>query len=118
MKIVIIDTNVWLLGIDVIAILAENLNLKFKPAVLNGTLIELEKIKEGQRARYARQAALALKIIKAKKILVISSEGIVDDVLVEHSKKGDLVLTQDRGLKIRLSKPYLTIRQQKYVVMV
>jgi rRNA-processing protein FCF1 len=53
-----------------------------------------------------------------KAIPLISEEGFVDDLLVEHSVKGDFILTQDIALKRRLQKPYLTIRQKKKVILV
>ena len=86
--------------------------------ILEGTIKELKKIQEEQRMKYKRAAKLALGIIKVLKIKQLPSEGHVDDSLVEHSKKGDLILTQDIGLKRRLSKPYLTIRQKKKIEVV
>ena len=72
---------------------------------------------EEQRQKFKRAAKLALAIVKAKGIKKIASSNYVDDVLVELSKKGDLILTQDIELKKRLTKPYLTIRQKKRVVL-
>ncbi len=42
---------------------------------------------------------------------------IVDDNLVYESGQGNLILTQDRDLKKRLQRPFLTIRQKKFIVM-
>ena len=73
---------------------------------------------EEQRGKYKRAAKLALGIIKAKGIKKIAGEGYVDDLLISFSKQGYLVLTQDINLKKRLTKPYLTIRQKKRIVLV
>ena len=51
-------------------------------------------------------------------MIIIEEEGYVDDILVEYSKKGNLILTQDTELKKRLTKPYLTIRQKKTIIFI
>jgi len=86
--------------------------------VLSGTIKELNKIMEEQRQKYKRAAKLALGMIKVKGIKKIVSSGYVDDLLVKHSQQGDLILTQDVELKKRLTKPYLTIRQKKKIIVV
>mgnify|MGYP003985667973 FL=1 len=86
--------------------------------ILSGTIVELNKIKNEQRGKFKSAASLALSILKAKEIKIQKSEGDVDDALVKLSMKGHLVLTQDKELKKRLQKPYMTIRQKKKVVIV
>jgi rRNA-processing protein FCF1 len=86
--------------------------------VLSGTIKELKKIMEEQRQKYKRAAKLALGIIKVKGIQQIDSSGYVDDILVDFSQQGCLILTQDAELKKRLTKPYLTIRQKKKIIIV
>lgn len=71
-----------------------------------------------QRGKYKQAAKLALSLLKAKGVTVLESKGHVDDLLVAYSKKGFVVLTQDLGLKRRLQKPYLTIRQKKRIMVV
>ena len=122
MKRVIIDTNALMaigeFGIDIFSALQEGCDFEFSFAVLQGTIGELEKIFDTQNGKNVRFAKLALSLLKAKKVNVIDSQGYVDDVLVELSKNGDLILTQDIGLKKRLHKPYLTIRQRKKIILV
>ena len=85
---------------------------------LSGVIDELEKIQLEQRGKFKLAAKLALQILKSKGIKILKSKGNVDNVLVEHSRKGVLVLTQDIALKKRLTKPYMTIRQKKKVILV
>ena len=122
MKQVIIDTNAWMaiteFKLDIFAALERDCDFSYKAVTLAGVIEELQKIVSEQRAKFRQAALLALGIIKVKKIPVLPELGNVDDLLVEHSKKGDLVLTQDAALKKRLKKPYLTIRQRKKIILV
>lgn len=122
MKKIFLDTNALMaieeFKLDIFLELFKCCNFPFKPVVLQGTLDELKKIGQEQRGKYKQAAKLALGIVKAKKVQVLESKGDVDDVLVEKSEQGNLVLTQDIILKRRLTKPYLTIRQKKKIVMV
>src|SRR3989338_3532885 len=122
---VILDTNAVIdiadFKIDLFAELQRILDVPYQVCILEGTITELEKIIVGQRMRFARAAKMGLAILKSKKIKILpgeSGEGKVDDILVHYSQQGALVLTQDRELKKRLSRPFLTIRQKKVVVMV
>jgi rRNA-processing protein FCF1 len=122
MKKIILDTNALMaiaeFKIDLFSELESCCDFTYDLFVLSGTIKELNKIMEEQRQKFKRAAKLGLAIIKAKGIKKIASTDYVDDVLVEFSKKGDLILTQDIELKKRLSKPYLTIRQKKKVVLI
>ena len=122
MKKIILDTNALMaiaeFKLDIFSSLNECCDFKFRIYVLEGTIKELEKIKNKQRGKYKRGAQLALSLLKFKKIGVLKGKGDVDDLLVEHSIKDDLVLTQDIALKKRLVKPYLTIRQKRKVFLV
>ena len=121
MKKIILDTNALMaiaeFNIDLFSELERVCDFTYDLYILEGTIKELKKIMEEQRQKFKRAAKLALAIVKAKGIKKIASTDYVDDVLVEFSKKGDLVLTQDIELKKRLTKPYLTIRQKKKVVL-
>tara|TARA_Y100000310_G_C20249139_1_gene608263 strand:- start:247 stop:618 length:372 start_codon:yes stop_codon:yes gene_type:complete len=120
-KRIILDTNALMaisnFKIDLFREL-ENINFQYDLFILKGTIDELKKIIKEQRGKYKQAAKLGLALIKAKKIKSIESFGNVDDELVKQSKKGALVLTQDIGLKRRLHKPYLTIRQKKKIMVV
>jgi len=122
MKQIIIDTNALMaiseFKIDLFSAIQECCDFSYKLNVLQGTLDELDKIEREQKGKFKRAANLASKIIKSKKVNVINKKGNVDNLLVDYSKKGYLVLTQDIILKRRLKKPYLTIRQKKRIIVV
>jgi rRNA-processing protein FCF1 len=126
-KKIFVDTNVWMaisgMKLDIFSELEKGVDFPFKIVVLSGVVKELEKIENEQRGKEKKGAKLALQIIKnkisQKEIKVSESLRLkVDDELTELSKNGELVLTQDVLLKKRLSKPYLTIRQKKKVMMI
>ena len=122
MKLIIIDTNAWMaiteFRLDIFTALERDCDFSFKVVVLQGIVEELEKIISEQRGKFRQAALLALGILKVKKIKILPEAGNVDDLLVQHSKEGDLVLTQDAALKKRLKRPYLTIRQNKRILIV
>ncbi len=125
MKKIILDTNVLLaideFKLDLFSVLKRDCNFSFTLYVVQETISELVRIKEEERAKYARAAKLALSLLKAKKVKIlddVKGTQIADDSLVEYSKQGYLVLTQDVGLKKRLQKPYLTIRQKRKIWLV
>ncbi len=124
MKKIIIDTNALMSMVefktDLFAALENACDFKYEVMVLEGTLHELQKIQQEQRGKFKRAAALVLAVLKAKRIPVIpeAENYFVDDVLVQQSREGALVLTQDRGLKRKLTRPYLTFRQKKRIIMV
>ena len=122
MKRVLLDTNAIMaimeLKIDPFEQLQQLLDIPFKIYVIQGSITELEQLQQQGKDKVGRAAKLGLQILRAKKIPILPEEGIVDDILAEHSQQGDLILTQDIGLKRRLTKPYLTIRQKKRIMIV
>ncbi|MDP3639650.1 MAG: hypothetical protein Q8R53_00410 [Nanoarchaeota archaeon] len=122
MKTVIIDTNallaIALFRIDLFSEIERVCDFPYRLAVLQGTIRELESLATTEKGKFTPAARLAIALLKAKTITVLKSTGKVDDALVVESRKGALVLTQDKDLKRRLQKPYLTIRQKKYVTLV
>ena len=129
-KTIIIDTNGWMavaeFKIDLFSELEKTCDFNYKIKLLSGTIEELKKITVEQRGKFRQAALLALKLIEVKKnsrkVQVVEElpeeNESVDDLLAEHSEQGDLILTQDMGLKKRLKKPYLTIRQKKKIMIV
>tara|TARA_Y100000310_G_scaffold318989_1_gene373700 strand:- start:99 stop:479 length:381 start_codon:yes stop_codon:yes gene_type:complete len=125
MKRIIVDTNAWLTiftkSLDLFFAIDNACDFEYDLYVLDGTLLELEKIFSSAKGKDKAAAQLGLAILKQKigneKVLVLPSLGHVDDALVKESKEGAIVLTMDKALKKRLNSPYLTVRQGKYVVM-
>ena len=121
-KLVILDTNALINSmqwkIDIFSELERVCDFAYQVAVVQGTLTELRKIQMEQRGKFRDAAKLALLLLKKKKVKVFPEEGYVDTLLVQHSQRGDIILTQDKELKKKLLKPYFTLRQKKYVVKV
>lgn len=122
MKKILIDTNAWMVmaefKVDLFSELARLCDFPYRIYILGGIRRELKKFIKEQGGKEGRNAKLVLSLVKAKKVKTLRGEGEVDDLLVKHSQEGDLILTQDKQLKKRLARPYLTIRQKKYVMMV
>jgi len=124
MKKIIIDTNALMAmaeyRVDVIEETNKTLDFPHQFCILQGTIVELHQLLKHEKGKFRRAAKLALSILRAKskKIKIIKEQGNVDDLLAEQSETGNLILTQDIELKKRLTKPYLTIRQKKKVIIV
>jgi rRNA-processing protein FCF1 len=130
MKTIIIDTNAFLaistFNLDIFEAVDHVCDFPYCLAIVEGTIAELEKIKTDkmQKGKDKLAAKLGLQILKQKiankEITVMKDDSTVsvDDNLVFESEQGALVLTQDKGLKDRLTPPYLTIRQKKKIVFV
>lgn len=122
MKKVILDTNVVVdlveFKVDLFREMERILDFPYQVCVVQGTITELEQIIKTQRLRFQRAARLGLALLKAKNVKILPGKGKVDDVLADYSQRGALILTQDWGLKTRLKKPFLTIRQRKKVAMI
>lgn len=122
MAYVVIDTNAVMaiaaFKLDIFEELQQALDAPVQPAVVEGTVLELRQVAAAGKGKDAGAAKLGLALLKTKKIKVIHEEGNVDLLLMLHSRQGDLVLTQDRELKKRLQRPFLTIRQKNRIVKV
>lgn len=120
---IILDTNFLLIPaqfkVDIFSEIKRIADFKYHLYVLDKTLDELKKIEKEQRGKHKAAAKLALALLKNKKVKVIktTSENYVDDLLVEYSKKGAIIATQDLGLKRRLKKPCIFLRQKKYLAL-
>lgn len=123
MKKVILDTNFLLIPaqfrVDIFSEIQRIADFKYQLYILDKTIDELKKIQKEQRGRHKRAAKLAMALVKNKKIKKIktTSNKSVDDLLVQYSKKGAIIATQDIGLKKRLKKPCIVLRQKKYLAL-
>ena len=120
---IILDTNFLLIPfqfrVDIFEEVKKIADFKYKLFVLDKTLDELVKIQKEQKGKNRAAAKLALQLIKKKdvKIIKTTEDKIVDDLLAQYSRKGDIIATQDLGLKRRLKKPYIILRQKKYLAL-
>ncbi len=126
MKKILLDTNFLLIPeqfkVDIFKELDRICDFKYKIYVLKQTVTELEKLKTQGKVSHKRAAAIGFSLIKAKGLKILrQNEGYTDDIIVALAKKGFIVATQDKELKIRLKKldiQYITLRQKKYLVFV
>ncbi|MBT3406691.1 nucleotide-binding protein [Candidatus Woesearchaeota archaeon] len=121
---VLLDTNFLLIpgqfGVDIYTEIRENCGPKSKLNILRDSLKEIDKILECGKGADKRASKLALDILKAQQINIISSESdsYVDDQIVELVDENWVVCTQDKGLKERVKAKkakVLTLRQKKYL---
>ncbi len=111
MKIIALDTNFLIycvkFRIDFFSEIKRICNFSYKIVVLDSTLNELEKVKP-KELRLIKKFLEKIEIIKSEK-------DYVDEDLISLSKKGFIIATQDLELKKQLKKPYIIIRQKKYL---
>ena len=120
-KKVILDTNFSLIpaqfGVDIFEGINNILLGRNEVFMLDKSIKELEKIAEEQKGALKRQVKLTKALIEAKSIKIIATEGkeSVDDILVNYSKQGYYIATQDKELKRRIKGNTIILRQKKYV---
>ncbi|QQG38861.1 MAG: hypothetical protein HYS32_00100 [Candidatus Woesearchaeota archaeon] len=110
MKEVILDTNFLVEiiknKIDLKQELTRVIDETYQVFILDKTIEEIKKLKNIYK--------IALELIK--KIRIIETDkSYVDDLLVEFSKKGYIIATQDKLLKKRLKRPIIIMKQKKYL---
>jgi len=113
---IILDTDFLITSIkyrvDVISQIKDNYPTE-KIVIIDKTLDELKNVNN-------INSKAAVHLIKLKDINLIKTkkDKIVDDLIIETVKEGDMVATQDKELKRRLKNKdikVLTIRQKRYV---
>jgi len=108
-KKIILDTNFIIHSltykIDIIREIDRICNFEYEISVLDNSLKELEYLKK----------KLALQIAKTFNIIQTNSEKGVDSLLIDYSKNGYIIATQDVALKRHLIKPIIIIRQKKFL---
>ena len=116
------DTNFLLIPyqfkVDIFEEIKRIVLFKYKLCVLDKTIEELKKIIKEQKGKHKLAAKLGLELVKSKHINIIHTKSLknTDDTLAELSKKGYIIATQDKGLKVKIKKGNLiTLRQKKYI---
>ena len=124
MKHIILDTNFILIPIqfkvDIFVELRRICDFNYEVSVLDKTITELNRITKTQPGKHKAAVRLALQLIKKNNVQTIktATQKYVDDILVDLSKKGYIIATQDIALKRRLKRPYITLRKKQYLVLV
>ena len=127
-KLILLDTNFLMIPaqfrVDIFSEIRRICDFSYELAVVQATVDELNRIAAG-KGREKAAALLALRLIKAKNIRIISSKTAsfknADKVLLDvAAKKRDsiVVATQDMALKAGLKKlgtSVIVLRQKKYL---
>lgn len=122
MKYIVLDTNFLLLPAQLRVDIFEEIDLiwqePYQLFVLTGTLQELEHIAKNGGQKEKVQVKLTKAIIKTQNIKIVSGDQDtpVDDQLVDLSKEGYTVATQDIALRRRIKHNLILLRQKKYLI--
>lgn len=123
MKQIILDTNFLLipaqLKVDIFSEIERIIHEKYQLCVLASTLRELEVIAEKGKQKEKAQVKLTKALIKTQNIKIVSGDQGkgVDDQLVDLSKEGYTVATQDIALRRRIKQNVILLRQKKYLII-
>jgi len=121
---IVLDSNFLMIpgqfGVDIFEELRNKLDFPYKLFIVKNTIAELNKIIEKAKNRDKIAARIGLELIKTKSINIIDCDiqAIVDDELVNLSKEGCIIATQDKELKNRITNKKIVLRQKKYIELV
>lgn len=103
--------------VDIFSEIHRLCNENYELCIVEQTLKEVEKLAQTSTGKDKKAASLALKLIKAKDIKILSGKpALVDDILVELARDPDVIVaTQDRALKHRIKYPKIVLRQKQYL---
>lgn len=124
MKRIILDTNFLLIPgqhhVDIFSEVHRICPFAYELCILEQSVKELERLREGGRGKDKQAVLLAFGLIKAKDIKIIPGKPAhVDDTLAALSEDPDVIVaTQDRALKHRLKHRAIVLRQKKYLMLV
>ncbi|PIN81930.1 ribonuclease VapC [Candidatus Woesearchaeota archaeon CG10_big_fil_rev_8_21_14_0_10_30_7] len=112
MKQIVLDTNFLIYciqnKIDFIEEIKRICNFKYELCIIEGTLQELDKLKEGR---------LAKAMINKFKIKKIKSEKNVDNTIIDLCGENVIVATHDKELISNLDCKIINVRQKKYLIL-
>ncbi len=126
-KTIILDTNFLLIPgqfhVDIFAELERVCTFPYTVAVLNLTLIELDRLTTKGSGKDKAAAKLAISLLKTRKIATIKIEKLknTDLALLELADANHIVATQDRPLKAKIKEKQamvIILRQEKYLQLV
>jgi len=124
-KKIVLDTNFLLIpgqfGVDIFAEVQRICDFPYELCIIETTLKELENIMEKSAGKAKQAAKLALGLVKAKDINIISSDiGYVDRVILDIADENTIIATMDSELREKLKKKgvkLITLRQKKYLIL-
>lgn len=131
MKNIYLDTNFLMIPaefkVDIFREIENSCDFPYKILILDKVIDELDKVIDEQKGKNKLAAKLAKQIIETKlkekslNITTFSSEGVVDDILVELSNKDNIIATQDKNLKTRIKEKggkVMILRSKKYLTII
>ncbi len=118
MKKIIVDTNFLMIPyaqkIDIFEEIHRLIKEKYELVTLKGVIKELERIIDGQENKGSDKIAakIGLQLIEKKDIRVLLSQGMVDEEIINLSrkdKKNTIVCTNDKKLRKQLREAGITL---------
>ena len=125
MKKIILDTNFLLIPIqfkvDIFTEIDRICLFPYKLYIVDKTIDELKRIIEEQKGKHKFAAKIALQLVKKKNVGVIkTSEGHVDDLILDVLDKDSILATQDAIFRKRAVKKgikVIVLRSKKYLML-
>ena len=125
MKKIILDTNFLLIPVqfkvDIFSEIDRICLFAYKLYIVDKTINELEKIIGKEKPKDKMAAKIALQLIKRKKVDIIkTSEGKVDDILLDLLGKDSILATQDALLRKKARKrgnQVIVLRSKKHLIL-
>ena len=126
MRNIIIDTNFLMIPfqfrVDIFSEFGRVCHFNYKLFIFEQSIDELKNIAKHQPGKHKKAAQLALKLVRAKGItLLSSSQKDADSAILEAADKEMVVATQDAALKRELLKKnasLIILRQKKYLQLI
>ena len=125
MKKIILDTNFLLIPVqfkvDIFSEIDRICLFAYKLYIVDKTINELEKIIGKEKPKDKMAAKIALQLIKRKKVDIIkTSEGKVDDIILDLLGKDSILATQDALLRKKARKrgnQVIVLRSKKHLIL-
>ena len=123
MKRILIDTNFLLIPIqfkvDIFSEIERICPFAYRLFVIDKTIDELKGIISKQGGKSKEAARVALQLIDKKGVAIVkTSEGKVDDLLLEQLGKDTILATQDELLRKRAAgSKFIVLRSKRYLVL-
>jgi rRNA-processing protein FCF1 len=124
MKQIFLDTNFLMIPaqhkVDIFEEIRRIMETSYELCIVERTLKELDFIVENGKLREKLEVKLTKALIKTKNIKIVSRDQDkgVDEQLIELSRKGAIVATQDMALKKQLTSEIIVLRQRKYLALI
>ncbi len=124
-KRIVLDTNFLLIpaqfNVDIFTEVQRICDFPYELHIIETTLKELENIMEKSEGKAKQAAKLALGLVKAKDINIMSSDvAYVDKAILDIVDENTIVATMDRELREKLKNKgvrLITLRQKKYLTL-